>query len=40
MSSGMQGGSPSDRGVINWINGALRADHDYLRLHHETIQDN
>ena len=40
MSSEMQEGSPSDCGVIKWINGALRADPDYLCLHHEMMQAN
>ena len=34
----MKGGSPSDYGVLNGINDALRADPGYLCLHHETMQ--
>ena len=37
MSSRMLGGSPTNSGVFNWINSALRADPGYLRLHHETM---
>ena len=40
MSSGMQGGLPSDCRVLNWINDPLHADVGYLRLHHKMIKVN
>ena len=36
----MQGGSPTDSGVLNWINGALDTDPSYMYLHHKTMQAN
>ena len=40
MSSGVQGGSPIDSRVLNWINCALDVDPRYLHLHHNTMQAN
>ena len=36
----MQGGSPPDCGVLNYINRVQDADPRYLRLYHKTMQTN
>ena len=33
----MQGGSPTDSGVLYWINGALDADPHYLCMNYNTM---
>ena len=33
----MQGGSPTDSGVLYWIKGALDADPHYLCLHYNMM---
>ena len=38
--SRMQGGSPPDCGVLNYINRVQDADPRYLRLHHNVMQVN
>ena len=36
----MQGDSPTDYELLNWINGALDVDSRYVRLHYDTMQAN